>query len=123
MSYRCAISGQVIPPGQPAVRVVVAVRPVIHAPRPGACRRRVSRKWRRIDDVGGEGTQIAREVFVSPAVARDLAGVPPVMEAARPTRRRTRQEEIEEALYGAETPLSYDSKGRRRVQPRQHLDG
>lgn len=114
MSYRCAISGQVIPPGQPAVRVVLAVRPVTYAPRPGACRRRVARKWRRVDDSGGDGYQIAREVLVSPEVARNLAGAQPLVEAARPVRRRTRQEEIEEALYGREAPLAYDSKGRRR---------
>ncbi|MBX3469862.1 MAG: hypothetical protein KF878_23555 [Planctomycetes bacterium] len=122
MSYRCAISGRVIPPGQPAVRVVLAVRPVTHAPRPGACRRRVTRKWRRVDDPGGEGYQIAREVLVSPEVARELATSQPSVLPARHVRRRTRQEEIEEALYGREAPLAYDAKGRRRPPPARHDD-
>lgn len=114
MSYRCAVTGQIIPPGVAAVKVVLAIRPVIHPPRQGATRRRILRKWRRIDDAGGEGHEIAREALVHPDVARELAGKPPVVEAARPRRVKTRTQEVEEALWGAEGSPSFDSKGRRR---------
>ena len=101
MSYRCAISGELLPAGQPAHRLVVAVRPVTYPSREKAIRRRVPGKSKRqlARDPGGRGSQIAREVLVSAEVAARYRNHTPDMLPERPFRRR-RQEVIEHELYG-----------------------
>lgn len=104
MSYRCQLTGQAMPPGTPAVRVVVAVRPATYNARDRADKRRIRGKRRVLQDGGGQGLEIARELVVSPEAAARLAGQAPTLEAARPVRRKTRLEEIEDALYGPAVP-------------------
>ncbi|MCA9526170.1 MAG: hypothetical protein KC549_07705 [Myxococcales bacterium] len=75
--YRCDLCSEVAPPGTPAERVVIDVRPA-RFPTRARCQTTGLRKhrfkrshWR--DDPGGEGHQIVREAQVCPACARATA--------------------------------------------------
>jgi len=108
VSYRCQKTGRAVAPGIPSVRITVAVRPMTYPPRPKAVRRRVARKERLIDDRGGQGLEIAREILVTPDEAAAHAervrnGWTPEVEPTRPAR-KNRLREIEDALFGVEPP-------------------
>lgn len=112
MAFRCAITGEALPPGTRATKVVLAVRPVVHPARQGIGRRRLGGKWRRIDDRGGQGLEIAREVLVGPeGLARLNGHVPAVLEPRPITKSRLAR--IEEELWGETGRAEYDARGRR----------
>ena len=100
MSYRCELSGKVLPPGQKPVQVVLAIRPCTHPPRPLATRVRRKRKAKKAKgDPGGRGYQIAKVALVSPDVAAQLAGREPEIWPELPPK-KSRREALELALYG-----------------------
>lgn len=83
--YRCDVCGSVTPPNTPCNRIVVETRAIQHPkrddvhwhpPRAGG-----SGKW--IDDPGGTGSAIVREVNACPAcAAREVTEKPPPAIAA-----------------------------------------
>jgi hypothetical protein len=62
----------VVPPRTPRRVRVVATQPIVHPYRPDAYRRRRRPgdkghgRWRFVDDLGGRGTAIVREIAVCP---------------------------------------------------------
>ena len=66
--YRCAVCGSVVPPSTPSNRVTVETRPVEYPPRPKVHwhppKDGGKGKW--VDDPGGRGSQIARELRMCP---------------------------------------------------------
>jgi hypothetical protein len=78
--YRCQVCGCVVPPRTPASRLVLATRPKRYPGRPKAHRViRLSEtnklKVVLLDDPGGSGREIAREVLACPScAARERGG-------------------------------------------------
>ena len=74
--FRCQRCHQTTQPGEPQIRQVVQTRTITHPHRPKAFiappdpkRRLAKRKRPRLDDKGGLGPQIVREIVVCPACA------------------------------------------------------
>ena len=107
MSYRCAVSGEVVPAGQSAIRLVLAVRPAIYPMGENACKKRVPglTKKQRATDPGGQGFQIAREVFVCEKVAARFRDQEPEAWGEQAAR-ASRPLEIQNILEG---PLGRDA--------------
>jgi hypothetical protein len=67
--FRCQLCSQLVAPRTPQTRIVVETRVVTHPRREKAYLRRVDGRLREVDDPGGTGSAIVREVSVCPACA------------------------------------------------------
>ena len=68
---------RVVAAGERCVMVAIEKRPTEYPSRPKAQRRRIGRKVRMIDDPGGAGYEIAKEVRACVRCARDYEGIRP----------------------------------------------
>jgi hypothetical protein len=67
--FRCQLCDQVVSPRIPQTRIVVETRLIEHPRRDKAHRFKVDRREREVDDPGGTGTAIVRELAVCPSCA------------------------------------------------------
>lgn len=81
--YNCQVCGKTVPAGVRCFVITAATKEVVHPYRPKAHRIRIDDKWEMIDDPGGRGLQIKRELracpdcqHYSPMLSEGLSDVP-----------------------------------------------
>ncbi len=80
--YRCELCNVVQPPRTRCQKVVTETRPAEYPSRPKAQSRRVGRKGKSLDDPGGAGYEIAKEVLACPKCAQEFLAKQAEAEAA-----------------------------------------